>query len=566
MAIAAVLGFTLWGIAAADAQQSRHSVGVSARAERGDAAAALSRGHAALAEKNFARAFDEFRAALRLTMRDTAGHEEALIGFREAGVELAKEHLRHGRRAEAEQVLREVIAADPGYEPARRLAATVTAATAARVPEGNFDNRPLFYRKAKPMPSAAEPTGGGVPSGGSSTTSSATEPTGKGRLAPARVESSATPEPEERPAAERARELTVETRTDARVLPQPSASASAEKVFVRQPLIKVYFATDRLPSGESGPSNYFGVEWNKSGDHLVTGYVTVSIPPGHREGAVERPFKLWIFERAEDAKKHFVLTELKVASGEQFYSALRGEYDKRRAEQRDALVFIHGFRVSFDTAAYRTAQIAYDLNFEGVPVLYSWPSQGRVLGYEGDLETADWSSPHLQSFLERVARESGALRIHLVAHSMGNRLLTNALSGISRQPDIQPLFENVIMAAPDLNAYTFSEQIWPGIKKAARRFTLYASSQDQALIASKKAKGKNDFDRLGEAGPKIVVVPGLDTIDASGIDTSLLGHSYIEQCKPVLADVTLLIKNGFGPLDRKLSVRRKQELAYWAFP
>jgi esterase/lipase superfamily enzyme len=343
----------------------------------------------------------------------------------------------------------------------------------------------------------------------------------------------------------------------------PSATAG---VRVKQPMVKVYFATDRLPSGTNGPSNYFGAEWNKEGDHLFTGYVTVSIPPSHKEGNVERPFKFWVIERSEDPKKHFVLTELKSMQGNDFYGTLREEYAQRPPEKRSALVFIHGFNVTFDDAAYRTAQLAYDLDFDGVPMMYSWPSQGRLLAYDGDSETVDWSSPHLQSFLERVARESGAQRIHLVAHSMGNHLLANALTAIGRQADIQPLFDNVIMAAPDVNAYTFKDQIWPVIKKAAKRFTLYASSDDEALKASKSSKGPNDFDRLGEAGPKIVVISGLDTVDASGIDTSLLGHSYIDSCKPVMDDVQMIVQKGLAPLQRKLHDRYKEGLAYWTFP
>ena len=121
------------------------------------------------------------------------------------------------------------------------------------------------------------------------------------------------------------------------------------------------------------------------------------------------------------------------------------------------------------------------------------------------------------------------------------------------------------MAAPDVNAYKFTDQLWPSLKRAAKHFTLYASSEDRALMTSKKAKGKSDFVRLGEAGPNIVVINGMDTIDATGIDTSLLGHSYVDSCKPVLSDLNLLIESGFGPLQRKLHDRKKQGLAYWAF-
>ena len=48
-----------------------------------------------------------------------------------------------------------------------------------------------------------------------------------------------------------------------------------------------------------------------------------------------------------------------------------------------AFIYVHGFQTSFDQAARRAAQLAYDLDFDleadfrGVPMLFSWPSRGR---------------------------------------------------------------------------------------------------------------------------------------------------------------------------------------------
>ena len=351
---------------------------------------------------------------------------------------------------------------------------------------------------------------------------------------------------------------------------KPEESPAATTAPVKKPIVKVFFATDRnhVP-GAAGPSKYFGTELNPDpypdGQHLVTGFVNVSIPPVHRPGELERPFKLWIIEFKEDAKKHIVLTELGLLKGEDFYGALRKEYDERSPENRTAFVFIHGFKNSFDNAAYRTAQLAYDLNFEGVPIMYSWPSQDDLFAYDRDRELAKESSPRLQYFLERIARESGAQRIHLVAHSMGNELLVSALDGLARQPEIQPLFDNVIMAAPDVDAASFTRQTWTNIKGAAKRFTLYASSDDWALKVSRELKGGAPFVRLGEAGGDLVVIPGLDTVDASGIDTNELGHSYYH-CKKIMDDLQLLMAKGWAPLERKLRDRKKGDLGYWAFP
>jgi esterase/lipase superfamily enzyme len=349
--------------------------------------------------------------------------------------------------------------------------------------------------------------------------------------------------------------------------PPPPGETPATTAPEKKALVKVFFATDRNHvAGATGPSNYFGTDQNPDPDpddqHLVTGFVEVSIPPGHEPGQLERPFKLWIIEFKEDEKKHIVLKKLEVMNADDFYGALRNEYDERTPENRSAFVFIHGFNTNFDDAAYRTAQLAYDLNFEGVPIMYSWPSKDSVRAYDADRKTTNWSWEHLQYFVERIARESGALRIHLIAHSMGNELLVKALDGLGRQPEIKPLFDNVIMAAPDVDAQPFAAQNWAGIRDAAKRFTLYASSDDWAL---KVSRDLNNFARLGEAGGTLVVIPGLDTIDASGIDTNELGHNYYH-CKKLMDDLQLLMAKGWAPLERKLRNRQKGDLGYWAFP
>jgi esterase/lipase superfamily enzyme len=548
----------------------RPFVPLEARLSEGEQA--LVRARAATNKQNVAQAYAEYGAALRLVPRTGPQRDEALRGYSESGVKLAQQRLKEGRAPEAERIAREVLSANPGYRPALALLASVSrvekapplvgSAPPLTVPRAlDRRNRSGFAVTPAPAATAAPRMASRAP---------ATAPSQPPRQATApkqpktQVEDIPADMPEEAPAPPPPEGEPPPPPPPRRQQQQQQVQATPA-VSVKQPLVKVFFATDRRPSGAKGPSNYFGSEWYLEEDNLYTGSVTVSIPPVHKEGKVERPFKWWIIEFSEDPKKHVVLTDLKVVKGNDFYGALRTEYDRRETEKRSALVFIHGFNVPFDQAAYNTAQIAYDLDFDGVPMMYSWPSQGSVLAYDGDQEAAEWSAPHLQTFLERMARESGALRIHIIAHSMGNRPLSRALAAIGHQSDIQPLFDNIIMAAPDVNASTFT-QLWPDIKNAAKRFTLYASSDDKALAASRKSKGGTNFARLGEGGPKIVVIPGIDTVDASGIDTSWLGHSYVDSCKPVMNDLQLLIAKGWAPLQRKLRDRQKEGLAYWAFP
>ncbi len=62
-----------------------------------------------------------------------------------------------------------------------------------------------------------------------------------------------------------------------------------------------------------------------------------------------------------------------------------------------AVVFIHGYNTSFDFAIYRTAQVAYDLKFDGAAFAYSWPSGGGLASYTYDRESSGQAEPYLKS-------------------------------------------------------------------------------------------------------------------------------------------------------------------------
>lgn len=101
------------------------------------------------------------------------------------------------------------------------------------------------------------------------------------------------------------------------------------------------------------------------------GTCEVSIPRDHRVGVVERPV-WWRFEFRPDPNKHIVLHSISPSTTSAFLAELNGRLD--RSQTRMAFVFVHGFNVSFEDAALRTAQLAYDLDFDGAPLMYSWPS------------------------------------------------------------------------------------------------------------------------------------------------------------------------------------------------
>lgn len=294
---------------------------------------------------------------------------------------------------------------------------------------------------------------------------------------------------------------------------------------------------------------------------LEMGLCEVSIPRNHQEGQLEAPsiFKL---EIGSNPLRHVTVLSTKQQTSDEFFADMKATVSK--SDRKDAFVFVHGYNVSFDNAARRTAQIAYDLKFGGAPVFFSWPSQGGLLGYTIDENNVTWAVPHLKTFLLNVARESGATSVHLIAHSMGNRALTAALREMHYELDDQcPKFRDVILTAPDIDADVFRRDLAPAMVQTAERVTLYASSNDEALVLSKKVHG---YPRAGDSGDGLVAVQGIDTIDVSAVDTSLLGHSYYGNNRSVLGDLYELLNKGTPP-DARTYLRPMQlgEVQYWVF-
>ncbi|MDQ1613125.1 MAG: hypothetical protein QOG00_3056 [Pyrinomonadaceae bacterium] len=321
-------------------------------------------------------------------------------------------------------------------------------------------------------------------------------------------------------------------------------------------IVPIFYGTDRARTGAKEPGDFYGAGRGK----LELGTCEVSIPREHERGQLESP-SLWRLEFKEDPKLHVVLLSVKPLDAGEFHSQFQTRLGA--AKSRDVFVFVHGYNVKFVDAARRTAQLAFDLNFPGVPVLYSWPSQGSLSGYTTDENEVVWTEPHLKQFLTDLAAQgaSGA-RIHLVAHSMGNRALTNVLRSLAAER-ATPLFSEVILTAPDVDAEVFGRDLAPAIQKIARRVTLYASSSDTALLASKKIHG---YPRAGDSLPEIIVVPGMDSIDASGIDTDMLGHSYFAQMKVVMDDMKLLLIASKLPGERSLLEQIRGASRYWRLP
>jgi esterase/lipase superfamily enzyme len=330
-------------------------------------------------------------------------------------------------------------------------------------------------------------------------------------------------------------------------------------------VVPVFFATDRRTLDLSDAERFFG---NDRGD-LQVGVCEVAVPLSHKMGEVSAP-SWWKLEFSPDPERHISLLDVKPARPDDFFAAM-GER-LRASKKKRAFVFIHGFNATFADVARRAAQLSYDLGFDGVPVVYCWPSQASLSeqSYHIDRQNAEWTTEHLARFLDDMSRklsaEESEASIALVAHSLGNQPLARALERLATRPEHAGLapFAEVIFTAPDIDADVFRD-LAPEIAKMSRRSTLYVSANDQALNYSRSIHG--GLPRAGYSGGGVVfVAPGFETIEVSEVDTSLLGHGYYGENRSVLSDIYYLVGTGAGPDDRHgLSPMLHNGQRYWKF-
>jgi esterase/lipase superfamily enzyme len=324
--------------------------------------------------------------------------------------------------------------------------------------------------------------------------------------------------------------------------------------------VTVYYATDR--QYQPGSRNY-GWQPNRVAPYLSYGSVVVSIPEKRAPG--ELPLPPWYaILSGDNAQKYVLIKETTRLSHADFLASVKARI-QAAPERRAAFIYIHGYSNSFDDAARRTAQMAVDLDIGALPVFYSWPSKGTFAGYEFDENAAEWTQAHLQTFLADFAAHSSATDIYIIAHSMGNRPMTVALANLlEKRPELRPLFKQVVLAAPDINADIFREQIAPRFASLKLPATLYASANDKAIRASYSFA---EWDRIGDIRRPVVTIPGMELVDASAVIMNFTGHDYFASNRVLLTDIATMIKTGQRAKNRGgLKGIPAQAPQYWAFP
>jgi esterase/lipase superfamily enzyme/Tfp pilus assembly protein PilF len=240
------------------------------------------------------------------------------------------------------------------------------------------------------------------------------------------------------------------------------------------------------------------------------------------------------------------------ADGKQIVEDAVRQVDGAKAYPNQALVFVHGFNTSFEDAARRAAQIAYDIKFDGATFLFSWPTRGGVMAYIYDRDTVDIAADHLRDFLQRIVAETKVTRIHFIAHSMGNMVLLRALDRVAREDaNLRGLIGEVIEAAPDVDATVYRHLLEAINPEQLHKFTLYAARADWALRISGWLRGNARAGYVSKDQP--LIVKGVDTIDITSAGTSLfdMNHDLYASNPILVGDIRRIIEKGEWPPDKR---------------
>ncbi len=289
--------------------------------------------------------------------------------------------------------------------------------------------------------------------------------------------------------------------------------------------IRLYIATSRQPSAEEGVFYSGDRSWRTN-----FASVDVAIPLRHQPGKVELPN-----DPPPDPERHFVLHgEKRFADSEEFLRNINQAIRQQPVGKRSALVFVHGYNTNLTEAIARFAQLVEDTGYEGIPILFSWPSARRTIDYVTDLNSAAYSRDDLAKtflLLNRTQLES----YDVIAHSMGNFVMMETARTAALRGEFDRLgrLRTIVMASPDIDVWLFTRQLIALPPSVRSKIHILVSRDDRALAASRRIAG--NYPRVGAADPEALSRLGVTVVDLTQInDTSSIHHSKFRESPEIV--------------------------------
>ncbi len=251
-------------------------------------------------------------------------------------------------------------------------------------------------------------------------------------------------------------------------------------------------------------------------DSLEYGFVVTrfreraGVPPG------ERYLERFTVQRVDSAQ----------LDAPAFLAAIHAADSVAASHGEGAVVYVHGFAVSFGRALAQGAEIAHRGSFRGPMIVFAWPAHTAMVtwptprailtrAYRQDSASAAASTDAFRVALERIhgAVRTGALTV--VGHSLGAQLITEALvepSGLRETLASDPLGA-LVLFAPDIAARRFRDTLAVQLEPVANRRVVYASDRDWILGISRVV---NHTPRVGRAAAaRALAAEDVEVVDAT---------------------------------------------------
>jgi len=189
----------------------------------------------------------------------------------------------------------------------------------------------------------------------------------------------------------------------------------------------------------------------------------------------------------------------------------------------DVLIYVHGFKQTFETAVLDAAHLSDGIKFRGRTMVFSWPSKAGLFDYAYDRDSAMWSRDAFERVLSALVSNPTGGRVHIVAHSMGTMLTLESLRQLyARYGDtVTSKIGAVVFASPDIDMDVFSSSI-QRIGPLTGKITVIASTNDRALALSGQIAG--GMTRVGAAEKAVIARLGVRVVDASQEGWGIINH------------------------------------------
>ncbi|MCW5824233.1 MAG: alpha/beta hydrolase [Cyanobacteria bacterium TGS_CYA1] len=308
-------------------------------------------------------------------------------------------------------------------------------------------------------------------------------------------------------------------------------------------VIPTYFATERVFDNGSTGIDY--TDGQISGSLLNFGVKNIDVvDTGYPEMDSERSRGLGWWTKLPSASeadfgKH--LRSITLTKSE-FFSNIRAIVNDGPTK-RPLIVYVNGCCAPFSPGMVHAAKI--ERSIQAPVLLYSWAAIPPTMQFYRENENRQKQGiERFVLFLEDLEKEIPPEQTILVAHSMGNRFLYEALRlryyEKHRKDPSSPRYLGAAFAAADVNADEFASEE-KAIASTCQHIWITANNTDPALAASSLQRGL--YFRLG--APFMVINKLIST---ANVDVFGIAEEYPKSHElpiPVLSQIILGIEDGY---------------------